>query len=207
MRTITQVQHTSCESISASTMQPPRHVPAPATRTRRENPEPKTYWGFKSLEVNQTAGAPIFIDFSYPPTESPSVAIGESLPPVVIKRGGTRRRGKYPAKKRIGGKKGKPFRAACLRLLKAQSQSGTLHLRPYIMGARWPVVEVPAPTIRDLMRPQRRELPNGLVITYRQIDRTFVSNPPADPEAATTPEAIRQWFKSVRTDGKYNYAS
>ena len=206
MRTVTQVQHTSCGSVLASTMPPPRPVPAVRSTRSAQTTKPKSYWGFKSLEVDQSATAPIFIDFNYPPLQSPSVAIDESLPPTVIKRGGVTKRGKYPCKKRLDNRKGKPHKAECLRLIREQNKSGTLHLRPYVLNARWPVTEVAVPTARDLLRPQRRQLPNGLWITYRLIDSTYVSNPPADPLAATTPEAIRHWFRTAREEGKYNQA-
>ena len=165
--------------------------------------KPIEYHGWVSPELGTGPTDEIHISKWFPPNETPSLALRDSMVPIPVQAGGRRRRTRTPMRKRIVKRKQAPFESVVKRILKHQAEHQNQHTRRIVADARWPITLVPAPTARDLLRPQRREMPNGLIITYRQIDAAWTANPPANVDTVTSAAAIREWFRSVMSGGNY----
>ena len=137
--------------------------------------EPTHSWGWIIDEpVYDDPTSIIYLDSRYEPTTSPSWPPGYKAPPLPAVVGVRRNKDKprYPMNKRKVVRKSHQYRRICERLQQAHIDNKELFTHPIVIGARYNVYPVPNPTDDDMDLPNRR-LINGVLYTYRKIDKNY----------------------------------
>ena len=146
------------------------------------------WWGWFIAEpVKDDPKSIIYLDSRYEPTRSPSWPPGYIAPPLPITRGDRRKPNqKVPVRKRNVVRKSYQYARTCERLRQANIDFPDLFTHPIVIGARYQLFKVPIPTNIDLDLPNRR-VENGIVYTYRRIDRHYRG---IDKDDEKTPDQI-----------------
>jgi len=158
-----------------------------------------SWFGFVKPDVPQNSSAPIYLDPRDNPSRTPSLAPGDQLPPVPIRRGGKRQASKKPLSKRFVQKKTHKYDRVVKALVADQRENPQSHPRPYVVGERWAIARVPPPTLLDVRRSDRKRVPGSVILSTTEVPLNFapqnttLTNPPA--------EEIVKHFRQAKTLG------